>query len=90
MNFRSLYLFLMIPALLFMSACHHTPDHAKYIPKDALMVAEVNTKELSKKIAWSMITGSNLWDKLRGSNVRTAQLYDLRHVASFTLACATG
>jgi hypothetical protein len=67
MNYRSLLLALMIPVLLFVSACHHTPDHAKYIPKDALMVAEVNTKELSKKIAWSMITGSNLWDKLRGA-----------------------
>lgn len=67
MNIRSLLFALLLPALLLLGACHHVPDHAKYIPKDALMVAEVNTKELSKKIAWSMITGSNLWDKLRGS-----------------------
>ena len=60
-------LYLILPLLLLLAACHSTPDHAKYIPKNALMVAEVNTKELSKKIAWSMITGSNLWDKLRGS-----------------------
>ena len=57
--------------MLLLAACHSTPDHAKYIPKNALMVAEVNTKELSKKIAWSMITGSNLWDKLRGKQSKT-------------------
>ncbi|MCC6186185.1 MAG: DUF4836 family protein [Chitinophagaceae bacterium] len=61
---RSLW---VLPLLLLLSACHRTPDHAKYLPKNALMVAEVNTKELSKKIAWSMITGSNLWEKLSGS-----------------------
>ena len=67
MNHRSRLLYLFVPILLLLGACHRTPDHAKYIPKNALMVAEVNTQELSKKIAWSMITGSNLWDKLRGS-----------------------
>ena len=67
MNFRSRFVYFLFPALLLLSACHRTPDHAKYIPKDALMVAEINTKELSKKIAWSMITGSNLWDKIKGS-----------------------
>ncbi|MES2479832.1 MAG: DUF4836 family protein [Bacteroidota bacterium] len=61
----------VLPFLLLLGACHRTPDHAKYIPKNALMVAEVNTKELSKKIAWSMITGSNLWDKLRGSKSKS-------------------
>lgn len=59
--------YLILPLLLLIGACTSTPDHAKYIPKNALMVAEVNTKELSKKIAWSMITGSSIWDKLRGS-----------------------
>lgn len=71
MNHRSRLLYLLVPILLLFGACHSTPDHAKYIPKNALMVAEVNTKELSKKIAWSMITGSNLWDKLRGSKSKT-------------------
>lgn len=67
MNSRSFLLYLFVPVLILFGSCHSTPDHAKFIPKNALMVAEVNTKELSKKIAWSMITGSNLWDKLRGS-----------------------
>lgn len=66
MRLRHLMLALMLPVLLMMGACHRTPDHARYIPKNALMVAEVNTKELSKKIAWSLITGSKLWDRLRG------------------------
>lgn len=64
-------LYLVLPLMLLLAACHSTPDHAKYIPKNALMVAEVNTKELSKKIAWSMITGSSLWDKLRGKQSKT-------------------
>lgn len=66
MNTRSRILYLVLPLLLLLSACHRTPDHVKYIPKNALMVAEINTKELSKKIAWELITNSNLWDKLRG------------------------
>lgn len=71
MRFRLRGFYWVLPLLLLLGACHRTPDHAKYIPKNALMVAEVNTKELSKKIAWSMITGSNLWDKLRGSKSKS-------------------
>jgi hypothetical protein len=67
MKIRSNVLYWALPFLLLLGACHRTPDHAKYLPKNALMVAEVNTKELSKKIAWSMITGSNLWERLRGA-----------------------
>lgn len=66
MTFSHRLLYLLLPLLLLFAACHQTPDHASYIPKNALMVAEVNTKELSKKIAWSMITGSNLWDRVFG------------------------
>ena len=66
MKNRSLAFSLLLSVLVFFSACHRTPDHAKYIPKNAMMVAEINTKSISKKIAWSLITGSNLWDKLRG------------------------
>jgi hypothetical protein len=67
MKTRFLPLFCILPLLVLLAACHKVPDHAKFLPKNALMVAEVNTKEISKKIAWSLITGSNLWDKLRGS-----------------------
>lgn len=73
-RFRSLLL--LLPMLLLFGACHTTPDHAHYIPKNALMVAEVNTKSLSKKIAWSLITGSSLLDKLRGSSKDSAKQAD--------------
>lgn len=62
---HSRFLLFVLPILLLLGACHSTPDHAKYIPKNALMVAEINTKELSKKIAWDMISSSNMWDKLK-------------------------
>lgn len=66
MNFRLRLLSALLVVAVLLSGCHSTPDHARYIPKNALMVAEINTKELSKKIAWSMITNNSLWEKLRG------------------------
>lgn len=66
MNFRLRLLSALLLVAVLLSGCHSTPDHARYIPKNALMVAEINTKELSKKIAWSMITNNSLWEKLRG------------------------
>lgn len=66
MNFRLRLLSTLLVVAVLLSGCHSTPDHARYIPKTALMVAEINTKELSKKIAWSMITNNSLWEKLRG------------------------
>ncbi|GAA4450682.1 DUF4836 family protein [Rurimicrobium arvi] len=66
MNIRLRLLCLLLAFIVVASGCHSTPEHAKYIPKNALMVAEINTKELSKKIAWSMITNNSLWEKLRG------------------------
>lgn len=50
--------------LLSFSACKKMPDHARYIPKDAVAVLGVNTKELGKKIAWNKIAGSKLLDEL--------------------------
>lgn len=50
--------------LLAFSACKQMPDHARYIPKDAVAVVGINTKELGKKVAWSMIAGSELLDEL--------------------------
>lgn len=66
MNFRLRLLSALLLVAVLLSGCHSTPDHARHIPKNALMVAEINTKELSKKIAWSMITNNSLWEKLRG------------------------
>lgn len=50
--------------LIMFSACNNVPDQAKYIPKDAVAVAGINTQELSKKIAWGMLTGSDLFDEI--------------------------
>ena len=48
-----------------LTACNHTPDHMRYIPKDAVVVAGVNLKALGKKIAWNMITGSKLFKEMQ-------------------------
>ena len=41
------------------------PEYASYIPKDAIAVAGVNLRSLSKKIAWNMITGSKLFKEMQ-------------------------
>ena len=52
-------------SLLFLAACNHMPDHARFIPKDALVVVGVNTKQLGKKIAWNAIMGSKLLEEMQ-------------------------
>ena len=52
-------------AIAFLSACNKIPDHARYIPKDAVAVISVNLKSLSKKVAWNMITGSKLFKEMQ-------------------------
>ena len=46
-------------------SCNHMPDHIQYVPKDASLVAGINLKSLSKKIAWNMITGSKLFKEMQ-------------------------
>jgi hypothetical protein len=46
-----------------LAACHRMPDHAKYIPKNATAVMSVDLVSMSKKIAWSAITGSKIFDE---------------------------
>jgi hypothetical protein len=55
----------VVLAIALLSACSKMPDHARYIPKDAVAVAGVNVKALSKKIAWNMITGSKLFKEMQ-------------------------
>ena len=47
--------------LLAFTACNKVPDHAKYIPKDAVVVIGINARQIGKKIAWNAITGSKLF-----------------------------
>ena len=51
--------------VLIFSSCSKRPDHTNYIPKDAVAVAGINLKSLSKKIAWNMITGSKLFTEMK-------------------------
>jgi hypothetical protein len=71
-------LLLALSALLvFASSCNKSlPDHAKYIPKDAMTVVGVNTKELGKKIAWSTLTGNKLMDNIKKQLPYDAALKD--------------
>ena len=61
---RNLIVVVLVIALL--SACNKSiPDHARYIPKDAVAVAGINLKALGKKIAWNVITGSKLFKEMQ-------------------------
>jgi len=56
----------MFAATWLLASCSSPiPDHARYIPKDAVATAGINLKGLSKKIAWSMITGSKLFKEMQ-------------------------
>lgn len=55
----------IIFALVLLSACSHIPEHARYIPKDAVVVAGINFKALGKKVAWEVIKGSKLFKEMQ-------------------------
>ncbi len=64
-QFPRLLLCVFVATALVSSCSSPIPDHARYIPKDAVATAGVNLKGLSKKIAWSMITGSKLFKEMQ-------------------------
>ncbi len=45
--------------------CTKIPNHAHYIPKDALLVGAVDMNKLGKKMIWNAITGSELFDEMQ-------------------------
>lgn len=59
------HLLIVMSLAVLLSACSKVPDNARYIPKDAVAVAGINLKSLSKKIAWNMITGSKLFKEMQ-------------------------
>lgn len=63
---------LLLVAVLGLSACSNMPDHAKYIPKDALVVVGLNTKEVGKKMAWNAIMGSELLENMQKEKTGSA------------------
>lgn len=50
--------------IIILSACSKVPNHAKYVPKNALFVGTVDMNKLSKKLIWNAITGSELFDDM--------------------------
>jgi len=50
---------------IFFSACNSLPDHARYIPKNAVAVFSLDAKTLGKKVAWNVITGSKLFQEMQ-------------------------
>jgi hypothetical protein len=63
--FRKLHLILAVALITILYSCNSVPDNARYIPKNAIAVLGINTKEIGKKIAWNLITGSKLFDDIR-------------------------
>jgi hypothetical protein len=61
-HLRTTFILLAIASL---SACRRMPDHARYIPKDAVVATGINLKALGKKIAWNVITGSKLFKEMQ-------------------------
>lgn len=71
MNLKKLVL--LIPVLVIMlGSCNNVPDHSKYIPEDAGTVVSINTKELTKDVAWSVFKGSELYKKMKGRKADTS------------------
>ncbi|XZF13237.1 DUF4836 family protein [Chitinophagaceae bacterium MMS25-I14] len=57
---------------IMLSSCSNVPEHAQFIPKDAVAVTGINTRELSKKIAWNAILGSKILDQIKQQQPRDA------------------
>lgn len=51
--------------LMVLGSCGSIPDHAKYIPKDAVAVVGINTKQIGKKVAWNAFMGSKMFDEMK-------------------------
>jgi hypothetical protein len=54
-----------IAVALLITGCNRLPQNANYIPADAAAVLGVDLGKLSKKIAWSVITGSKLYKEMQ-------------------------
>ncbi|MBK7588867.1 MAG: DUF4836 family protein [Bacteroidetes bacterium] len=46
-------------------SCNKIPNHAKYIPKNALGVFAIDMDKLSKKLIWNVLTGSEIFDEMQ-------------------------
>lgn len=71
---------LLLAVVLLFSACNNTPDHVKFIPKDASFVLGINTGSISKKVAWNILTGSELFKDLKAQNPNDSALMDFQNM----------
>ncbi|MBL7754994.1 MAG: DUF4836 family protein [Chitinophagaceae bacterium] len=58
--------------LILGTACSKVPKQANYIPKDAVVVGSLNMKNMSQKLIWGALTGSELFDELQ-KNVKNEE-----------------
>lgn len=77
---RAALLLLLLGPLFFLASCRKVPDHAKYIPKNALSVVGINAGSITKKIAWPALLGKDVTSSFdsfvmrQGYNVRAEDL----------------
>jgi len=61
-------IFRLIPVVLclsfLLSSCSKNSEHTRYISKDAIGVLSINTLELGKKVAWSALSGSPMFQEM--------------------------
>ena len=62
---RNRVVLLAFLSVIIFASCNKVPEHAKYIPKNAMIVVGLNTKELSKKLAWDVLMGSKLLEEMK-------------------------
>lgn len=64
---NKLFTTFLILALVSMSiiSCNKVPAYTRYVPKNALAVVSINMDNLTKKLIWNAITGSELFDEMQ-------------------------
>lgn len=72
--------------IVLLASCKSTPDHTKYIPKDAALVVGINTSSLGKKIAWNAFWGSKLLDEMKKNVDKNNMMQDMEKSGIKTLS----
>jgi hypothetical protein len=62
---KNLNLFVLSLVVIIAFSCNKIPNHARYVPKNALGVFTVDMNKLSKKLIWNVLTGSEVFDEMQ-------------------------
>lgn len=62
---KSSLLLLLSVVVFTIVSCNKIPNHAKYVPKNAIVVMTVDMDKLSKKLIWNVLTGSEVFDEMQ-------------------------